>query len=121
MLGVWYNAMKGEPYGRFFTVTEQYLKLADPNRTTPLAQGNMTIIAEKAGTYYLPAIHIINIRVQKEFVIKQTQRLHLMFNVFNFADTKTVSSVDQLTGTNFNQPLTTTGGTVVRYSLRYTF
>ena len=49
-----YNAMKGEPYGRLFTVTEQYLRLADPNRTTPLVQGNMTILAEKVGTYYLP-------------------------------------------------------------------
>jgi hypothetical protein len=51
------------------------------NRTTPLVQGNMQIIAEKAGTYYLPAINLINIRVQKEFVIKDTQRLHLMFNI----------------------------------------
>ena len=49
-----YNAMKGEPYGRLFTVTEPYLRLADPNRTTPLVQGNMTILAEKVGTYYLP-------------------------------------------------------------------
>ncbi len=67
-----YNAMKGEPYGRLFTVTEQYLRLADPNRTTPLLQGNMTILAEKVGTYYLPAINVINLRAQKEFVIKDS-------------------------------------------------
>ena len=42
MVAVFYNAMKGEPYGRVFTVTPQYLTLADPNRTTPLVQGNMT-------------------------------------------------------------------------------
>src|SRR4029077_14081835 len=33
LAGFSYRAMKGEPYGRLFTVTEQYLALADPNRT----------------------------------------------------------------------------------------
>src|SRR6185503_2707209 len=32
LVGVWYNGSKGEPYARFFTVTQEYLKLADPNR-----------------------------------------------------------------------------------------
>ena len=98
LVGVSYTAMKGEPYGRLFTITPQYLTLADPNRTTPLVQGNMQIIAEKAGTYYLPAINLINIRVQKEFVIKDTQRIQLMLNLFNFADAKTVTAVNWLTG-----------------------
>ena len=121
MLAFWYNAMKGEPYARFFTVTEQYLKLANPNRTTPLVQGNMTIVAEKAGTYYLPAVHVINVRVQKEFAIKRSQRLHLMLNLFNLAGAKTVTGVDQTTGPLFNQPTINLGGTVVRFSMRYTF
>lgn len=121
MVGFSCNAMKGEPYGRFFTVTEQYLTLADPNRTTPLVQGNMTIVAEKAGTYYLPAIDLINIRVQKEFVIKNTQRLHLMVNIFNLAGAETVTGVNQTTSTFFNEPTVTISGTVVRFSTRYTF
>ena len=52
----------------------------------------------------MPAINLINVRVQKEFVIKDTQRLHLMLNIFNFADAKTVTGVNQTTGTFFNQP-----------------
>src|SRR5262245_6020252 len=63
MVSVFYNGMKGQPYGRTFTITPQYLALADPSRTTPLVQGNMTILAEKAGTYFLPAINVVNIRV----------------------------------------------------------
>ena len=121
MVSVWYNASKGEPYGRLFTITEEYLKLANPNRTTPLVQGNMTIIAEKAGTYYLPDTHVINLRVQKEFVIKTSQRLQVMFNMFNFADAKTVTEVYQTTGPWFGQPAVNMGGTVVRFSTRYTF
>jgi hypothetical protein len=121
LVGVFYNAMKGEPTGRVFTITPQYLTLADPHRTTPLVQGNMQIIAEKAGTYYLPAINLINIRVQKEFVIKDTQQLHFMFNIFNFFDAKTVTAVNWATGPTFNRPADTLDGTVVRFSARYTF
>ena len=121
LVGVSYKAMKGEPYGRWFTITPQYLTLADPHRTTPLVQGNMQIIAEKAGTYYLPAINVIDIRVQKEFVVKDTQRIQLMLNIFNFADAKTVTAVYTLTSPGFNFPTDTLDGTVVRFSARYIF
>jgi hypothetical protein len=116
-----YNAMKGEPYGRLFTVTEQYLRLADPNRTTPLVQGNMTIMAERVGTYYLPSINVINLRAQKEFVIKDTQQLHVMLNIFNLTDAETVTGVVQTTGRFFRQPRINISGTVVRFGARYTF
>ena len=121
MVGFAYNGMKGEPYGRFFTVTQESLTLADPNRTTPLVQGNMTIVAEKAGTYYLPDIHLINIRAQKAFVIKDSLRLHVMFNVFNFTDAKTVTGVNQTTGPYFNQSTAKLSEAVVRLSTRFTF
>ena len=121
MVALSYNGMKGEPYARFFTVTQPYLTLANPSRTSPLIQGDMTIAAEKAGTYYLPAINLINIRAQKEFVIKDTLRLHVMFNVFNLTGGSTVTGVNQLTGTSFNQPTAYLGGTVVRFSTRFTF
>jgi len=121
LVGVSYSAMKGEPYGRLFTITPEHLTLADPNRTAPLVQGNMQIIAEKAGTYYLPAINLINIRVQKEFVIKDTQRIQLMLNMFNVADARTVTAVYTLTNQSFGYPSDTLDGAVVRFSIRYTF
>src|SRR6185503_10057864 len=102
--GCSYRAMKGEPYARFFTVTPQYLTLADPSRTTPLVQGNMTIIAEKAGRYYFPATNMIDVRAQKAFVIRDTQRIYLMLNIFNLPGIKTVNAVYQFTGPAFNRP-----------------
>ena len=81
----------------------------------------MQIIAEKAGTYYLPALNLINIRVQKEFVIKDTQRIQLMLNMFNFFDAKTVTAVYTLTNQSFGYPADTLDGTVVRFSMRYIF
>jgi len=116
-----YNAMKGEPYARLFTVTEQYLRLADPNRTAPLVQGNMMILAENTGTYYLPAISLINLRAQKEFVVKNSQRLQVMANIFNLAGAETVTGVFQTTGRLFGQPRTNISGTVLRLGARYTF
>ena len=120
LISLSYNAMKGEPYGRLFTVTEQYLRLADPNRTTPLMQGNMTILAEKVGTYYLPSINLINLRAQKEFVLRDT-RLQLMLNIFNLTGAETVIDVVETTGRFFLQPSTHISGTVVRFGARYTF
>jgi hypothetical protein len=121
LAGFSYSAMKGEPYGRFLTVVPEYLTLADPGRTSPLVQGNMTITAEKAGTYYLPTIRQTNLRLQKEIKIRRTMRLHVMFNVFNFFDEKTVIGVNQSTGQYFNLPTAYLGGAVVRVSTRFTF
>jgi hypothetical protein len=121
MVAVFYNAMKGEPYGRFMTVTAQSLAMADPNRTTRLAQGNISIQPENPGTYYMPTLNVINIRAQKEFVIKDTQRFHLMVNVFNLSGAKTVNGVITATGAYFELPTTTIGERVVRFSVRYSF
>jgi hypothetical protein len=116
-----YNAMKGEPYGRLFTVTEPFLRLADPNRTTPLRQGNMTIHAEKIGTYYLPAINMINLRAQKEFAIGNSHRLQVMLNVFNLTGAETVTDVVITTRRDFGQSNTNITGTVLRFGARYMF
>jgi hypothetical protein len=121
LLSVSYNAMKGEPYGRLFTVTQPFLQLADPARTTPLLQGNMTIVAERIGTYYLPAIGMVNLRAQKEFAIKGAQRLDLMVNFFNLTGAETVTDVVITTNRLFRQPSTNITGTVVRFGARYTF
>jgi hypothetical protein len=121
LVSVSYNAMKGEPYGRLFTVTEPFLRLADPNRTTPLVQGNMTIVAEKVGTYYLPAINMINLRAQKEFVIKDRQRLQVMLNIFNLTGVETVTDVVETTNRAFRQPSTSITGAVIRFGARYMF
>ncbi len=121
LVSVSYNAMKGEPYGRLFTITQHYLQAADRSRTTPLVQGNMTIMAEKGGTYYLPAINLVNLRAQKEFAIASTQRLQLMLNIFNLTGAETVTGVVQTTGPFFREPRTNISGVVVRFGARYTF
>jgi hypothetical protein len=116
-----YNAMKGEPYGRLFTVTEPFLRFADPNRTTPLAQGNMTILAEKIGTYYLPSIHMVNLRAQKEFVVRNSQQFQVMLNVFNLTGAETVTDVELTTNRAFGRANSNITGTVLRFGARYTF
>jgi len=77
-------------------------------------------VAEKAGAYYLPDINVLDLRVQKEFAFKRTQRLQLMLNLFNFFESKTVTGVVQGT-VGFREPTNHLSGTVVRFSTRYTF
>jgi hypothetical protein len=121
LVGFTYNARKGEAYGRTFTVTDQYLTLADPKRTTPLAQGNQTLIVEKPGTYYLPSPHLVSVLAQKAFAIKDSLRLHVMFSVFNIAGNDTVTGVNTNTSQSFGYPTARMGKTVVRFSTRFTF
>jgi hypothetical protein len=121
LVGFTYNARKGEPHGRTFTVTEQYLTLADPKRTTPLAQGNQQFVVEKPGTYYLPSPHLVSMLAQKQFVIKGSLRLHTMFSVFNIVGNDTITAVNTNTSQSFGWPQSRMGGTVVRFSSRFTF
>ena len=64
---------------------------------------------------------MINLRAQKEFVIKDTQRLHVMLNIFNLTGAETVTDVVETTSRFFRQPSTNINGTVVRFGARYTF
>jgi hypothetical protein len=121
LIGMTYNARKGEAYGRTLTVTDQYLTLADPKRTTPLAQGNQTLVVEKPGTYYLPSPHLVSLLAQKQFVIKGSLRLNLMFSAYNIVGNDTVTGVNTNTSLSFGWPQSRMGKTVVRFSSRFTF
>jgi hypothetical protein len=81
----------------------------------------MLILAEKIGTFYLPAINVINLRAQKEFALKDAHRLQLMLNIFNLTGSETVIDVIESTGRGFQQPSINIGGAVVRFAARYTF
>ena len=94
--------MKGEPYGRLFTVTPAVPDAGGSESDDPAgARQHDRSSRRRPGRTTCPPLNLINIRVQKEFVIKDTQRLQLMFNMFNFADAKTVTAVYQLTGQSF--------------------
>ena len=69
----------------------------------------------------MPAINLINLRAQKEFVIKNAQRMQLMLNIFNLTNAETVTDVVETTGPLFRQPSTNISGTVFRFGARYTF
>jgi RNA polymerase sigma factor (sigma-70 family) len=99
------------------------LARADTGRIVQLVLDHLPprYMAEKVGTYYLPALNLINLRAQKEFVIKGSQRLHLMLNIFNLTGAETVTDVVETTGPFFRRPSTNISGTVVRFGTRYTF
>jgi hypothetical protein len=69
----------------------------------------------------LPSINMINLRAQKEFVIRDTQRLQLMLNIFNLTGAETVTDVVETTNRAFGQPSSNISGSVVRFGARYAF
>ena len=64
---------------------------------------------------------MINLRAQKEFAIRDRQRLDVMVNVFNLTGRETVTDVVETTSRFFRQPSSNINGSVVRFGARYTF
>ncbi len=94
-----YNGQKGEAYGRQLTIGAANLTAADPTRTRALNQGNQTgYYAEPTGAYYYPTAHLFNVRVQKEFRIKERNKIQGMFDLFNISNSNTITSVNTTTG-----------------------
>jgi hypothetical protein len=64
---------------------------------------------------------MMNLRAQKEFVIKGTHQLQLMLNIFNLTGAETVTDVVETTNRAFRDPRINISGTVLRFGARYTF
>jgi len=94
-----YNGQKGEPYTRTLTVSTANLTAANPARTTNLAQGNTRIIVDPNGSHYYPNANIFNIRVQKDFRIRERNNIQAMWDLFNITNANTITSVNTTTGT----------------------
>jgi hypothetical protein len=94
-----YNGQKGEPYTRTLNVSTAQLTAADPNRKTNLKQGNTTIVIDPLGSHYYETANIFNIRVQKNFKIRERNTIQAMWDLFNITNANTITSVNTSTGT----------------------
>lgn len=122
-----YNAQKGEPHGR----RQQFTGSTLVGRTRALNQGTVTAYVEPDGSYYLPSIHLINLRLEKSFQIGDRQKIAGMFDLFNIANANTVIGIDDLTGTTkdrngntvsrFRRATQILNPRIFRLGLRYTF
>ena len=77
--GARYSYESGRPFGRLITAR--------------LNQGNVAILAEPRGAYYMDAVNDLQIRIDKDFKLRSTQSLRLSLDMFNIFDSGTVLTV----------------------------
>jgi outer membrane receptor protein involved in Fe transport len=76
VVGARYSYESGRPFGRLITAR--------------LSQGNVAILAEPRGAYYMDAVNDLQIRIDKDFKLPSRQALRLSLDMFNIFDTGTV-------------------------------
>lgn len=79
--------MSGRPYGR---------QLRSDKAGVSLYQGRKTILVEPIGTYHLPAIYDVNLRVEKRFNVGPGE-IRFIGDVFNLLNLNTTTSIGTLT------------------------
>ncbi len=126
MLSGFIQSQKGEAYARSLNVQTANLTAANPSRTTPLGEGNLMIYAQPGGSYYLPAVHLVSLRLQKDIEVRDQQKLQLMLSLYNLTNDATVTSVITSTGRSgnaqtFGQTSATMSPRTARFGVRYVF
>ena len=117
----YYRWLSGRPYNRTVRFTE-YDSNGDGANDTPFDGGSILIDAETRGSRDLDSLHIVDLRVEKQFV-SSYGRLGLVFDVFNLFNSDTVTSKRTRTSLagNFGEPLGFLGPRKIRIGARFTF
>jgi hypothetical protein len=76
---------------------------------------------EEIGARRLPNLNILNMRVQKSFFLRGTQKLGLQANIYNVLNVNDPLAVTPLAGPNFNIPTSITPPRIGELGLTYTF
>jgi hypothetical protein len=74
-----------------------------------LNQGEVSLLAEPLGSRGLPWLHIWDLRVEKEFVIKDRFKLGLIADAFNVLNMNTVTAVESISSASNIEFESTTG------------
>lgn len=89
-----------------------------------LNQGNVTINAEERGARGLPWLHILDLRVEKQFRLMDRFRIGLIADVFNVLNRNTATSVETIsssTAYTFEEPDGIMDPRLVRLGIRLTW
>jgi hypothetical protein len=104
-----FESRSGTPYARTvsFTGGQQITSLA--------------VRVEPIGTRRLPTINLLHMRAEKSFRVTESQRLSLRLNIYNVTNISTVQSLTQLSGPNFERPLTIMPPRIAELGVQYEF
>jgi hypothetical protein len=83
--------------------------------------GNQTLRVEPIGSRRLPAINLLDLRVEKRFALPRGQSVSARLNIFNALNINTVLSLRQNSAANFGQAVTIIAPRILEFSAQYTF
>jgi outer membrane receptor protein involved in Fe transport len=79
-IGARYSYESGRPYGRLINVTG-------------LRQGVREVLAEPRGSYFLPAVNELQVRIDKDFTFSESTRLRAYIDIYNLFNADTFTEV----------------------------
>jgi hypothetical protein len=111
-LGVRYGFNTGRPYSRQISVRG-------------LSQGVRTVMAEPSGSYRLPTVNDLQVRLEKDFSFATSHRVRLSLDILNILNTTQVVSLRNNSSTSgealFGQPTSVTAPRLAMVGIRYEF
>ena len=104
-----FETRSGTPYARTVSFTGGQQLTSQVLRVEPI------------GTRRLPTINLLHMRAEKSFRVAQGHNVSLRFNLYNVMNISTVQSLTQLSGPNFERPLTIMPPRIAELGVQYTF
>jgi hypothetical protein len=104
-----FESRSGTPYARTVSFTGGQQLTSQVVRVEPI------------GTRQLPTINLLHMRAEKSFRVRQSQKLSLRFNLYNVMNISTVQSLTQLSGPNFERPVTIMPPRIGEFGVQYDF
>jgi len=77
------------------------------NTQTQLNQGSEQVILQAAGPTRLPSVNLLNLRIAREFTVRDRVKIQPMIDLFNLTNSQTVISVNATLPSTFNDPTST--------------
>jgi hypothetical protein len=113
------------PFDALFSVNFEH-RSGDALARTVLLRGgrtipNITLKAEQLGSFRLPNINLLDLRVEKSVRFSNRQKITGRMNVFNAMNVNTVTSVTTLSGADFMKARSIVSGRIVEFSAAYSF
>ena len=101
------KSQSGQHYGR-------ELRLRDRNnRTVP-------IFVDHA-KWQMPSLHLLDLRLAKEFEMSDRYKIEAMFDLFNVNNSSAVVAMSLRTGPSFQRPSKIPPGRILRLGAKFTF
>jgi hypothetical protein len=86
-----------------------------------LNQNSVTVILEPAGILRYPSVNLLNLRISREFALRERFRIQPLIDLFNLTNSQTVVSQNTIFGGSYLRPSNTVNPFLARIGLKVSF